>query len=128
MFVFSWLSVASAIGIPLPYNDYTHDRATAAASGPAVARTHQETYDYADLLAAPERCKQSIHLLCHSMENYVLRNALQALMRLLDAKAPVTGDVRTMSALSADPPDPSVLRRSFDKIVLAAADERFRRI
>jgi esterase/lipase superfamily enzyme len=123
MFVFSWPSVASAIGIPLPYNDYTHDRATAAASGPAVARTIRRLYNYVDSLTRTERCDQSVHLLCHSMGNYVLRNALQALMRLPDARAPITGDVRSMSALSADAPDPSVLRRTFDKIILAAADE-----
>src|SRR5262245_15137136 len=69
MFVFSWPSVASAIGIPLPYNDYTHDRATAAASGPAVARTIRRLYDYVDSLSRTERCNQSIHLLCHSMGN-----------------------------------------------------------
>jgi esterase/lipase superfamily enzyme len=57
------------------------------------------------------------------MGNYVLRNALQALMRLPDPTAAATGDVRAMSALSSVVPDPSALRRSFDKIVLAAADE-----
>jgi len=57
------------------------------------------------------------------MGNYVLRNALQALMRLPDAAAAISGDVRTMCSLGADAPDPSVLRQTFDKIVLAAADE-----
>jgi hypothetical protein len=57
------------------------------------------------------------------MGNYVLRNALQALMRLPDPTSVVTGDFRSMIAMSADAPDPSVLRRSFDKIILAAADE-----
>jgi len=123
MFAFTWPSIASPIGIPLPYTDYTHDRAMAAASGPAIARTIRRLHDYVDALAQQDRCNQSIHLLCHSMGNYVLRNALQALMRLPDASAGVTGDVRAMAALSTDAPDPSVLRRSFDKIVLAAADE-----
>ena len=123
MFVFTWPSIASPIGIPLPYNDYTHDRANAAASGPAIARTIRRLHDYVDRLARAQRCDQSIHLLCHSMGNYVLRNALQALMRLPDPGFDVTGDVRIMSSLSTDAPDPSVLRRSFDKIVLAAADE-----
>ena len=123
MFVFTWPSVASAIGIPLPYNDYEHDRGTAAASGPAVARTIRRLHDYVDQLNREERCDQSIHLLCHSMGNYVLRNALQALMRLPDPGSAPAGDVRSMMALSTDAPDPSVLRRSFDKIILAAADE-----
>jgi len=123
MFVFTWPSIASPIGVPLPYNDYEHDRATAAASGPAVARAIRRLYDYVDRLARDQRCDQSIHLLCHSMGNYVLRNALQALMRLPDPTSVVTGDFRSMMAMSADAPDPSVLRRSFDKIILAAADE-----
>ena len=123
MFAFTWPSIASPIGVPLPYSDYTHDRATAAASGPAVARTIRRLYDYVDSLARADHCNQSIHLLCHSMGNYVLRNALQALMRLPDATAAIAGDVRAMSSLSAETPDPSVLRRSFDRIVLAAADE-----
>jgi esterase/lipase superfamily enzyme len=123
MFVFTWPSIASPIGVPLPYNDYEHDRMTAAASGPAVARTIRRLYDYVDRLARDQRCDQSIHLLCHSMGNYVLRNALQALMRLPDPTSVVTGDFRSMMAMSADAPDPSVLRRSFDKIILAAADE-----
>jgi esterase/lipase superfamily enzyme len=123
MFAFSWPSIASPIGIPLPYHDYVHDRATAAASGPAVARVIRRLYDYVDSLASADRCRQSIHLLCHSMGNYVLRNALQALMRLPDATAAISGDVRSMSSLSAETPDPSVLRRSFDRMVLAAADE-----
>jgi esterase/lipase superfamily enzyme len=123
VFAFSWPSIASPIGVPLPYSDYTHDRATAAASGPALARTIRRLYDYVDSLAREQRCRQSIHLICHSMGNYVLRNALQALMRLPDAGAAISGDVRTMSSLGAETPDPSVLRRSFDRIVLAAPDE-----
>jgi esterase/lipase superfamily enzyme len=123
MFAFTWPSIASPIGVPLPYNDYTHDRGTAAASGPAVARTIRRLCDYADGLERDQRCQQSIHLLCHSMGNYVLRNALQAMMRLPDPAAAISGDVRTMSALSADAPDPSGLRRSFNRIILAAADE-----
>jgi esterase/lipase superfamily enzyme len=123
MFVFTWPSRGSAGPIPLPFADYAHDRATAAASGPAIARTIRRLYDYVDKLERAERCDESIHLLCHSMGNYVLRNALQALMRLPDATADATENVAAMSSLSADRPDPSVLRRSFDEIVLAAADE-----
>src|SRR5262249_55057685 len=60
MFVFTWPSVASPIGVPLPYTDYTHARATAAASGPAVARTIRRLYDFVDKLQREERCQQSI--------------------------------------------------------------------
>lgn len=131
MFVFTWPSIASITGIPLPYNDYSHDRINAAASGPAVARTIRRLHEYVDKLSREMRCEQSIHLLCHSMGNYVLRNALQALMRLPDpGPAPHDDDsdegerdVRLMTAMSNETPDPAVLRRSFDKIILAAADE-----
>ena len=124
MFVFTWPSRGSPVGVPLPYADYAHDRGTAAASGPAVARTIRRLYDYVDSLSQEARCGQSIHLLCHSMGNYVLRNAVQALMRLPDPGAGAPGDdIRAMAALSAAAPDPSVLRKSFDRIVLAAADE-----
>ena len=117
MFAFSWPSIGTPIGIPNAYNNYTHDRENAAASGPAIARTIRRLHDYADKLAREQHCEQSIHLLCHSMGNYALRNALQALMRLPDP-----GAGRNAPSLGGAP-DPSVLRRTFDNIVLAAADE-----
>jgi len=125
MFVFTWPSIASPLGVPLPYNDYTHDRGTASASGPSVARTIRRLHDYVDSLPEELRCQQSIHLLCHSMGNYVLRNALQALLRLPDpVVAKQTGEsVSAMVPLGQNNPNPAVLRRTFDKIVLAAADE-----
>jgi esterase/lipase superfamily enzyme len=125
IFAFSWPSRASPIGVPLPYADYVHDRGTAAASGPAVARTIRRLYDYIDSLDTSDHCRQSIHLLCHSMGNFVLRNALQALMRMPDANAAKNPDanVSSMIPLSSNTPDPAMLRRVFDKIVLAAADE-----
>jgi esterase/lipase superfamily enzyme len=124
MFVFTWPSIASALPIPMPFTDYQHDRITARASGPAIARTIRRLHDYVDSLPSAERCRQSIHLLCHSMGNYVMRNALQALMRLPDPRFDASGTtVPDMTAVSTDAPDPAVLRRSFDKAILAAADE-----
>ncbi|QKD01268.1 alpha/beta fold hydrolase [Mesorhizobium loti] len=125
MFVFTWPSRGSPLGVPLPYTDYTHDRKTAVMSGPAVARTIRRLHDYVDSLPPDLACDQPIHLLCHSMGNYVLRNALQALMRLPDPTvASHSGEaVSDMVPLPQNVPDPSVLRRTFDKIVLAAADE-----
>ncbi|WP_027168321.1 alpha/beta fold hydrolase [Mesorhizobium sp. WSM3224] len=125
MFVFTWPSRGSPLGFPLPYADYAHDRKTALASGPAVARTIRRLHDYVDLLGDNSACDQSIHLLCHSMGNYVLRNALQALMRLPNPSVAIQPDdaVSDMVPLPQHLPDPSVLRRTFDKIVLAAADE-----
>ncbi|MGJ5206910.1 alpha/beta hydrolase [Bradyrhizobium sp. HKCCYLR20261] len=125
MFVFSWPSIASPIGVPLPYVDYQHDRRTAAASCPAVARTLRRLYDFVDGLPESERCNQSIHLICHSMGVYVLRNALQALMQLPDpiAGATASGSVPAMVRMGGTQPSLTGLRRTFDKIVLAAADE-----
>jgi esterase/lipase superfamily enzyme len=126
MFAFSWPSIASPIGVPLPYSDYAHDRSTAAASGPAVARTIRRLLDYVDALAEEDRCNQSIHLLCHSMGNYVLRCALQAMMQMPDpalSSLTATGTVPAMVTLAGAQPTPAGLRRTFDKIVLAAADE-----
>lgn len=120
MFVFSWPSQASPIGIPLPYTDYAHDRRTAAASGIAVARTMRRLYDFIQSVPVDERCDQSIHLLCHSMGNYVLRGAVQALLQLPDPAG--HAEDNTLAA-SGKAPDPTVLRRYFDKIILAAADE-----
>ncbi|HZD88529.1 MAG TPA: alpha/beta fold hydrolase [Pseudolabrys sp.] len=118
IFAFSWPSIGTPTGLPNLFSDYTHDRETAAASGPAIARTIRRLHDYDDKLAREQHCDQSIHLLCHSMGNYALRNALQALMRLPDP-----GAGHGAARLSAGAPDPSVLRRTFDNIVLAAADE-----
>jgi esterase/lipase superfamily enzyme len=123
IFVFTWPSSSSAIGVPLPYADYVHDRGTAPAYGPAVARTTRRLYDFVDGLQRDQHCMESIHLLCHSMGNYVLCNAVQALMRLPDGTAVNAGEARSMSALSSDTPDPSMLRRTFDRIGHAAADE-----
>ncbi|MGJ5137661.1 alpha/beta hydrolase [Bradyrhizobium oligotrophicum] len=125
MFVFSWPSVASPVGVPLPFVDYQHDRKTAAASGPAVARTLRRLYDFVDGLPESERCNQSIHLICHSMGVYVLRGALQALMQMPDpaAGAAMAGSVPAMVRMDGTQPALTGLRRTFDKIVLAAADE-----
>ena len=119
IFAFSWPSRASPLPIPLPYDDYEHDRGTAAAAGPAMARTILRLYDYVESLAPADRCRQKLHLLCHSMGNYALRNGLQALLRMpgLAATDPST------TGIPSGTPNPGILRRTFDQIVLAAADE-----
>jgi esterase/lipase superfamily enzyme len=124
MFVFAWPSTGSVLGaVPVPYVDYVRDRSTAEASGPAVARTIRRLYDYIQKLSLEEHCDQSIHLLCHSTGAFVLRHALQALMRLPNPNADASGVANGAPTLSSDKPDPSVLRRTFDRIVMAAADE-----
>jgi esterase/lipase superfamily enzyme len=140
VFAFTWPSRGSELPVPLPYIDYIHDRETARASGTAMARTLRILYDYIDALPMRELCRQPLHLICHSMGVYALRHALQALMRLpigepreyapaVDAPASAGGEAGgavTFPALIGIPTeerDSNRLRRTFDQIILAAADE-----
>ncbi|WP_028969228.1 alpha/beta hydrolase [Sphingomonas sp. URHD0057] len=95
--VFSWPSDGKMI----PYMSYYSDREDARTCGAALARTYLKLYDFMVGLKPKDYCDQSLHLLAHSMGNYVLRNGLQALI----AK------------------DPTKLVRMFKEIVLAAPDE-----
>lgn len=77
--LFSWPSD----GMALPFVSYKSDRTEAAASGLAFGRAILKLRDYliklrrpSDDGEAPELCNQNIHLLCHSMGNFVLQNAL----------------------------------------------------
>ena len=79
--LFSWPSQGELI----PLYSYWSDRAAAKASGYAVGRGFLKLRDYFNRLYAEVRkgndqlCGQSIHLLCHSMGNYALQNALDPL-------------------------------------------------
>jgi esterase/lipase superfamily enzyme len=81
--LFSWPSDGSM----LPYLAYKSDRADARASGPAVGRAFLKLRDFLFSLrdangkpVDPDAlCNQELHLLCHSMGNYVLQNALARL-------------------------------------------------
>jgi esterase/lipase superfamily enzyme len=77
MALFSWPSDGSM----MPYLAYANDRRDAAASGAALARGLLKIYDYLVLLHGPDLCNQRLHLMCHSMGNYVLRHALQEFLR-----------------------------------------------
>lgn len=95
--VFSWPSDGKAV----PYMSYYSDREDARTCGAALARTYLKLYDFMLRLDPEDYCDRSLHLLAHSMGNYVLRNGLQALR----AK------------------DPTKVVRLFNQIVLAAPDE-----
>jgi len=74
--LFSWPSDGQA----LPFVSYKSDRSEAIGSGFAVGRAFLKVRDF--LAALRDRrdpsvlCGQDIHLLCHSMGNFVLQNAL----------------------------------------------------
>ncbi len=101
--LFSWPSDGRAI----PYWSYFSDRSDAIISGYAIGRGFLKLRD--ELIDARQRgrqngddpCHQSIHLLCHSMGNFVLQNAMVRV-----AEYSVRGK----------PP------RIFDQIFLCAAD------
>ncbi len=95
--LFSWPSDGSM----MPYVAYANDRQDAAASGPAFARGFLKLSDFLRGSTPEEACEQRIHLVAHSMGNYVLRHALQEIVRQSPGRPP----------------------RLFDQIFLMAADE-----
>ncbi len=80
--LFSWPSDGSMI----PFMAYRSDRADAEGSGHAVGRAMLKLHDFLLKLSntadsqKDRPCEQEIHLLCHSMGNYVLQNALAKLI------------------------------------------------
>jgi esterase/lipase superfamily enzyme len=79
--LFTWPSDGRA----LPFTSYRSDRTDAKASGYAVGRALLKFRDFlAGLRTGVSKgtavaCGQEVHLLCHSMGNYVLQNALERL-------------------------------------------------
>ncbi len=80
--LFSWPSDGSMV----PYRSYFSDREDAKVSASAVARGFLKLRDY--LMgrgpggdpSAPPNCDSSVHLLCHSMGNFVLQKALKYML------------------------------------------------
>ena len=95
--LFSWPSDGSM----MPYIAYANDRQDAAASGPAFARGLLKLADFLRGSTPQEACDQRVHLVAHSMGNFVLRHAVQEVVNLSSGR-PV---------------------RIFDQVLLMAADE-----
>ncbi|MEM6837386.1 MAG: alpha/beta hydrolase [Cyanobacteria bacterium P01_C01_bin.120] len=95
VFVFSWPSNGRLF-------EYKDDRHDAKASGYAFARGLEKLTRFLRHADDGEPCQQHVHLLAHSMGNYVLRHALQETQKISNSRA---------------------LPRLFDNIILAAADE-----
>ncbi len=96
--VFSWPSDGSLT----PLIAYKSDRDDARNSAKAVARALLFFLDYLNRIATKDLCNARLHLLAHSMGNYVLRNALQAMLSEYGSRR---------------------LPRAFRNIFLCAADE-----
>lgn len=73
--LFTWPSD----GMALPFVSYKSDRSEAAGSGNAVGRGILKVRDFLASLrrAEEELCKQDLHILCHSMGNYLLEHAIE---------------------------------------------------
>ena len=128
---------------------YLPDRAEARQTADNLTDVLEELYDWmadkAQVAAdnPANACRAKTSIIAHSMGNYALRHALQALMRLPVSEAreyaPASGSPPIPSARSAastagegfpaliglptENRDPNRLRRTFDQIILAAADE-----
>jgi esterase/lipase superfamily enzyme len=95
--LFSWPSDGSA----MPYLAYASDRQDAAPSGPAFARAFLKLADFLRGSTSEEECQQKLHLLAHSMGNFVLRHAVQEIRSHFPGRPP----------------------RVFDQVFMMAADE-----
>jgi esterase/lipase superfamily enzyme len=78
---------------------YKNDRLDAKASGAAFARGFLKVADFINQIET--RCQQRLHLIAHSMGNYVLRHALQEVKNQVGNQVP----------------------RLFDQVLMMAADE-----
>lgn len=78
--LFTWPSD----GLALPFTSYRSDRSEARSSGSAFGRGLLKLRDYLCALRdrsrdGAELCGQDIHLLCHSMGNYLLQHTIERL-------------------------------------------------
>jgi esterase/lipase superfamily enzyme len=97
MFLFTW----PGDGSKLPFLAYASDRDDAKASGAALGRGMQKLAHFLRGTSPQDYCGQRMHLMAHSMGNYALRHAVQAVA------ASAGGNIR----------------RLFDQALLMAADE-----
>jgi esterase/lipase superfamily enzyme len=95
--LFSWPSDGSM----MPYIAYGNDRQDAQASGPGFARGLLKVADFLRGSSAEEACDQRLHLVAHSMGNYVLRHTVQEYVKQSSGRP----------------------ARIFDQVLLMAADE-----
>lgn len=101
--LFTWPSDGKA----LPYVSYKSDRSEARASGAAVGRALLKLRDFLikvrtlDARGRDVACGQELHLLCHSMGNFVLQSALER----MDEHTPGTSFPRLFEHIFMCAPD-----------------------
>ncbi len=95
--IFSW----PADGRIVPWLSYASDRDDARSSAKAVARALHRLMAYLRALPSKDWCRADIHLVAHSMGNYMLRNALQALISDLGGR-PLPRLFKTIFLMAAD--------------------------
>jgi esterase/lipase superfamily enzyme len=86
----------------VPLISYASDRDDARSSAKAVARSLLRLLDYVKRLKREEWCNARMHLVAHSMGNYALRNAFQALCTDLGGKIPKLFDTIFLMAADED--------------------------
>ena len=97
MMAFSWPSLGQGVTQKL----YELESERARASGVALGRALLKATDFLRAIKRDERCTGSIHLLAHSMGNWALRGAVQAMKTFVGNNIPPI----------------------FNEVILAAADE-----
>ena len=97
MMLFTWPSAGAGVGV----RTYHDDRKRAEASGLAFGRAILKATDFIRNTPRAERCSGRIHLMCHSMGNWALRGAVQAMRTYVGNNIPPL----------------------FDEVILIAADE-----
>ncbi|MEQ8356663.1 MAG: alpha/beta hydrolase [Kiloniellaceae bacterium] len=97
MLLFTWPSAGAGVGV----RTYHDDRKRAETSGLALGRAILKAADFIRNTPRAERCEGRVHLLCHSMGNWALRGAVQAMRTYVGNNIPPL----------------------FDEVVLIAADE-----
>ncbi len=97
LLLFTWPSAGAGVGV----RTYHDDRKRAETSGLALGRAILKATDFIRNTPRGERCDGRIHLMCHSMGNWALRGAVQAMRTFVGNNIPPL----------------------FDEVILAAADE-----
>lgn len=114
VFAFAWPSDAKTVLDDQFGWAYAGDREDARASGQAMARCALRLFDYLDRLAREEQCLQRVHLVAHSMGNWALRNALQALVEIAETEGRRLRKVfDTVFLMASDIEDDALERRSW---------------